>query len=498
MGEADATPFIESQGTIAVTSCVTVAAVIICTALVYSHLRRLSRTDLQYPIIRIVILVPIYAIASMISLASGVVVAQAATTVRDVYEVSRHRGGGSAGPARPRTAPSSQILPCRRIGRASCSPRGARQARRDCCRCPRIRAAPQAYAVYIFFVLVVDYAGGESAVVGAWSSDLRVSVAHVWPCGACCARVPLDARFLRFCRRVMVQFVLTKVLAAMLSLVMLAAGEFENPIFTWVLFTWYTISYTAALYYLFLFYLGVKPQLKGLRAPVKFAVFKLAVFFTYYVALGVRSLPNLDGGPEKWEAFVTIVCMGLLAPAFWLAFGSAEFAVGGASSISLDHAGRAERDGADCGVVARRAAGICDVASLCRDAVNQFDGTRSSYVMQGETLEGQAERARSSKDRAGTATSASSLGAGGRYNAAGAGAEGEEEGGDLGDGMRDAWTAGAGAVGGSGTPAMRDAAPPLLGGAGAGQAGGDGGAITEGSSVRASGLGGAGLGYGAT
>lgn len=347
--------------------------------------------------------------------------------------------------------------------------------------------------MYLFFVLVVDYAGGEAAVVSKWGSGAEGTVGHVWPMNYCCNRVPLDAGFLRFCRRMMVQFVFTKLLAAVLSLVMLAAGEFENDVFQWILFTWYTLSYTAALYYLFMFYLGVKGQLRGLRPGAKFLVLKAAVFATYYIGLIIRGLPGLGGGPEKWDAFITVMCMGLLAPAFWAAFGSAEFGVGGAASISIAHAATAEEEGHDCGVLMRRAGGLCDVAGLCRDALNQFDGQRSAYVMQGDSLEGQAERAAHIKRIGDAAAAADSrggapvgrirggigsgygVGVGGAaaqplssagYSSSGYNATPLAEGGpddaDIGDGGSDAWMAGSlvtpaglGTGGGFAAPAWR-------------------------------------------
>ncbi|KAA0169991.1 hypothetical protein FNF28_01781 [Cafeteria roenbergensis] len=449
-GAGDATPFVESALAVALGGVICTEAVVVSVALIVRHLQKLSRPDLQYPIARMVMLVPVYSIASQIALTSGLVAAQAAATIRDVYE---------------------------------------------------------AYAVYLFFVLVVDYAGGEAAVVSKWGSGSEGTVGHVWPLSYCCGRVPLDAGFLRFCRRMMVQFVFTKLLAAILSLVMLAAGEFENDVFQWVLFTWYTLSYTAALYYLFMFYLGLKGQLRGLRPGAKFLVLKSAVFATYYIGLIIRGLPGLGGGPEKWDAFVTVMCMGLLAPAFWAAFGSAEFGVGGAASISIAHAATAEEEGHDCGVLTRRAWGLCDVAGLCRDALNQFDSQRSAYVMQGDSLEGQAERAahiRRIGDAAAAADAASGAGdpsgrargaIGSGYGVGGGGAaalplsstghgsagyssagynstplaEGGPDDADIGDGGSDAWMAGSlltpadsGPAGGFGAPSWRTGASAEL------------------------------------
>lgn len=471
MAAADV-PFVLSDGCHAAMWAMAVVASVVAIALVVRHLQKLSRPDLQYPIMRMVLLVPVYAVSSQLE--------GAAVIVRDVYE---------------------------------------------------------AYAVYVFFVLMVDFAGGESAVVTAWQS--KTTVSHIWPCSLGCRPIPLDAAFLRHCRRTVIQFVLTKTLSAAVSLVLLIVGGSESVVVEWTLFTIYTISYTTALYYLFLFYLGLKTQLSGLKPAAKFLVLKSAVFATYYIALVLQSLPGLPGGADAWDAFVTTVCMLLLAPAFWIAYGVEDFGVGGAASISIEHAAACEEDGKDCRVVGARAWKLCDVAGLCVDACNQFDRQRSQYIMQGDTLEGQAERAARKKHlesmRSGSSggrpvsgsVSASvsvsvSGGAGpgapleayngsggeGRRGEAGCGgADGDD--GDLGAGGRDEWAAGpetawqgADAVSGSSgngwSGGLSDApgTTSLLGAAA--ESGWADGRITEASSVRASKSGKSSGSYGAT
>jgi hypothetical protein len=444
MASPEEVPFVLSDGCIAAMWSMAVVSSVVSIALVFRHLQILSRPDLQYPIMRMVLLVPVYAVSSQFD--------GAAVIVRDVYE---------------------------------------------------------AYAVYVFFVLMVDFAGGESAVVTAWQS--KTTVNHIWPCSYVCRPIPLDAGFLRHCRRTVIQFVVTKTLSAIISLVILIAGEGESAVVEWILFTWYTLSYTAALYYLFLFYLGLKSQLTGLRPAAKFLVLKSAVFATYYIALVLQGLPDLPGGADRWDAFVTTVCMLLLAPAFWIAYGVEDFKVGGAASISIEHASACEAEGRDCRAIGARAWGLCDVAGLCVDACNQFDRQRSQYIMQGDTLEGQAERAARKKQldtmRAsslgGRPVSGSTSGVGSlavpldAYNGSARDhAElggGDADDGDLGAGGRDAWAAGSLGSGGE-APApvgsdggsWADSAGAALVGSRGSSAGWSDGRITEASSVKAS------------
>lgn len=84
-------------------------------ALIVRHLQKLSRPDLQYPIARMVMLVPVYSIASQVALTSGLVAAQAAATIRDVYEVRRKSGvfWSPSAPPRQSALPQCPQVPFR-------------------------------------------------------------------------------------------------------------------------------------------------------------------------------------------------------------------------------------------------------------------------------------------------------------------------------------------------------------------------------------------------
>ena len=150
-GAGDATPFVESALAVALGGVICTEAVVVSVALIVRHLQKLSRPDLQYPIARMVMLVPVYSIASQIALTSGLVAAQAAATIRDVYEVrpppeaARLRGpplrlrAASRVPA-PRAQPLPPCLPrlpprvSARQGRS-----GGRARCRVCARRPRLK-----------------------------------------------------------------------------------------------------------------------------------------------------------------------------------------------------------------------------------------------------------------------------------------------------------------------------------------------------------------------
>jgi hypothetical protein len=377
--------FVQTPTAVVIGSLSACFATISTVWLIVRHLQFFSRPELQLPIARMVFLVPVYAVASVFSLA----IPSAALwfgTIRDVYE---------------------------------------------------------AYAVYLFFVLICDFAGGESAVASAWGSRSSASVRHIWPASYCTAPIPLDPAFLRFCRRMMVQFVIVKLVAAVLSLILLAAGVFHEDGVQWVLFTVYTVSYTAALYYLFLFYLGIREQLRGLRPAAKFFVLKATVFATYYIALALRGI-DTSGTPELWDAFITSLFMGLLSPAFWCAFGTQDFMVGGAASVSIANAQAAAVSGRDWRVVCGRVWLVLDCAHFCQDAVNQFSSERSTYLQHGDTEEAIEARAVASRGKS-HLLSDSPYHDGGMMDASGdmdALTDDDDGMGDIADGGADAWAAG--------------------------------------------------------
>lgn len=207
-----------------------VAATCLSLHLVVGHLRRFRVPESQRSIIRILLIVPLYAICSFISLCaeeSGDYLAQ----VRDVYE---------------------------------------------------------AWVIYLFLRLVIDFAGGDS--VCATDMHARGPLRH--PCPLCWLP-PLHpgAAFLRRCKQCTLQFVIVKPACAALSTIMLIAGVFNHPAYQWLLFLVYNASYTVALGALGYFYLAVWKSISTREPVFKFASVKLVVFLTYWQMLCVEQLP---------------------------------------------------------------------------------------------------------------------------------------------------------------------------------------------------------------
>lgn len=199
-------------------------ALVISCANIYQHLQSFTDPSKQKCLIRIILIVPIYSLSSFLSIVDPKSILYF-ETIRDVYE---------------------------------------------------------AYAIYIFLVLLINVCGSDSQC----ASDLRDkgSMTHPFPC-CCLDELELGQDFLRICKQACLQFVLVKPVFAIISLILLSQDDYENSVYQWILSATYNISYTVALCGLFYFYLSVRDMISWFYPVFKFLAVKLVVFATYYQSL---------------------------------------------------------------------------------------------------------------------------------------------------------------------------------------------------------------------
>jgi len=200
---------------------------------VFRHLQHYTRPSLQRYVVRICLMVPVYSLMSYLSL-SHPSEALIFDTIRDVYE---------------------------------------------------------AWVVYCFLVLVLEYAGGEGTCANKLADNPPMR--HPWPL---CKLSPiaLDTRFLRRCKQGALQFVVIKPVMAVISLSLLASGAYDSTVYQIILLLVYNLSYTMALYALLLFYLATKVLLAPFHPVWKFLAVKSVVFLTYWQGLLVGIIPGLS------------------------------------------------------------------------------------------------------------------------------------------------------------------------------------------------------------
>ena len=216
--------FPESPVAIYIAGFATGISLVVSCITVNRHLVHWSKPRTQGQIIRIVLVCPIYALASLLSLVVSEAASVYVETVRDLFE---------------------------------------------------------AFVIYTFLALVLEYAGGEAACVA--------KICHLpplrHPLGPCLARLlpamPRNHVLLRKCKQGTLQFVLVKPLMAFTGLIAALAGAYSDPTYQACVLLVYNVSYTLALYWLFVVYLATKSVIARHSPVAKFVAVKGIVFATY-------------------------------------------------------------------------------------------------------------------------------------------------------------------------------------------------------------------------
>ncbi|KAL3659392.1 hypothetical protein V7S43_015663 [Phytophthora oleae] len=233
---------------------------------IVQHLAHYSRPQLQRYIVRILVIVPVYAMGSLLSL-TFVNQALYFDSIRDCYE---------------------------------------------------------AFVVYSFLALVLSFAGGESVCVLKMQSE--PDIRHPWPINRCFNPLGRDGRLLRLCKRATIQFVFVKPVFAALSLLMLACGKYHTLAYQLILAVVYNISYSLALYGLWIFYLATRHILQPFNPVLKFFAVKSVVFLTFWQNSLLDFIPGITNEQTfAWKDFILCVEMVFFAFVHLLAFNSSQF-----------------------------------------------------------------------------------------------------------------------------------------------------------------------------
>ncbi|XVF41680.1 hypothetical protein PTKIN_Ptkin01aG0299400 [Pterospermum kingtungense] len=214
-----------------------------------------------------------------------------------------------------------------------------------------IREVYEAWVIYNFLSLCLAWVGGPGAVVLSLSGRV---LKPSWCLMTCCfPPIPLDGRFIRKCKQGCLQFVILKPILVAVTLVFYAKGKYKDGNFSpnqayLYLTIIYTISYTTALYALLLFYMACKDLLQPFNPVPKFIIIKSVVFLTYWqgvlVFLAAKSGFIKDAEEAaQFQNFIICVEMLIAAVGHLFAFPYKEYAganIGGSRGLtgSLAHA----------------------------------------------------------------------------------------------------------------------------------------------------------------
>ncbi|XP_077482852.1 transmembrane protein 184ba isoform X1 [Stigmatopora argus] len=148
-----------------------------------------------------------------------------------------------------------------------------------------IRDCYEAFVIYNFLSLCYEYLGGESAIMAEIrGKPIQSSCAS----GTCCLKgKAYSIGFLRFCKQATLQFCVVKPLMAAVTVVLQAYGKYRDGDFDaaggylYVTIV-YNVSVSLSLYALFLFYLATRELLTPYRPVLKFFMVKSVIFLSFW------------------------------------------------------------------------------------------------------------------------------------------------------------------------------------------------------------------------
>jgi hypothetical protein len=149
-----------------------------------------------------------------------------------------------------------------------------------------IRDCYEAFVIYSFLSLCYEYLGGESNIM----AEIRgkpIRPTNYLTCTCCLAGKQYTIEFLRFCKQATLQFCLIKPVMAVLTLILMIAGKYEDG--NWrgdqgylYITIVYNVSITIALYGLFLFYTATRDLLSTYSPVLKFLTVKSVIFLSFW------------------------------------------------------------------------------------------------------------------------------------------------------------------------------------------------------------------------
>jgi len=254
---------------------------------VTQHLRHYTEPVFQRQIVRILLMVPVYSSTSLTSLFISATKAQWVITIRSCYE---------------------------------------------------------AYVIYCFLQLCIEYLGGPGHLVNKLEGhSFRTSL---FSCTCCCgSEVAVSSRFLLWVKRGVIQFVWIKPAMALVQLIMVSqgtyGGESMSPHYAhfWVVII-YNISYTLALYSLAMFYFGTHDVLHDFKPFLKFVMIKLVIFLSFWQEIifsMLESMGFLKSASLKSDIENLLICieMAFAVVGMWFAFPYSDYTVPGVKGAPI-------------------------------------------------------------------------------------------------------------------------------------------------------------------
>ncbi|KAF7535537.1 hypothetical protein G7054_g5301 [Neopestalotiopsis clavispora] len=244
-----------------------------------------------------------------------------------------------------------------------------------------VRDIYEAFTIYTFFQLLINYMHGERALI--IMTHGRAPVHHLWPLNHVLPKVDIsDPYTFLAIKRGILQYAWLKPILALAAIIMKATGVYqEGYIGPTSGYLWsgiiYNISVTVSLYSLGLFWVCMHNDLLPFRPVPKFLCIKLIIFASYWQGFFLSILVWLGAIPDDVEGYTSdnlaaaiqdaLICceMPIFAVAHWYAFSWHDFADNTISAARMP-----------VKYAARDAFGVVD---LIEDSKETFRGDKYSY-----------------------------------------------------------------------------------------------------------------------
>lgn len=184
-----------------------------------------------------------------------------------------------------------------------------------------IREVYEAWVIYNFLSLCLAWVGGPGAVVLSLSGRI---LKPSWALMTCCfPPIPLDGRFIRRSKQGALQFVILKPILVVITFILYSKGKYEdgnfsaNSSYLYITII-YTASYTIAIYALALFYVACRDLLRPYNPVPKFILIKSVVFLTYWQGVLVFLVAKsgfIKNAEEAADFQNFVLCVEMLAAA---------------------------------------------------------------------------------------------------------------------------------------------------------------------------------------
>ncbi|KAF3388332.1 hypothetical protein F1880_003965 [Penicillium rolfsii] len=204
-----------------------------------------------------------------------------------------------------------------------------------------VRDIYEAFTIYTFFQLLINFLGGERALI--IMAHGRPPVSHAWPLNHVLPKLDIsDPHTFLAVKRGILQYAWLKPILAIASIVMKATDTYEEgylSIASGYLWTGivYNLSVTVSLYSLAIFWVCLHNDLTPFRPVPKFLCVKLIIFASYWqgfflsILQWLGALGNVAGyTPDNLAAAIqdALICyeMPIFAAAHWYAFSWHDYA----------------------------------------------------------------------------------------------------------------------------------------------------------------------------